>query len=86
MGIYSAAELKRQLLERLAGSPELALDLAGVCEFDCAGVQLLLLAQRAAHAAGGALRLLSPSAAVVEALELLGLGERLGLAAGGALP
>ncbi len=50
----------------------LALDLSAVPECDTAGVQLLLAARRAAAAAGQALRLDAPSAAVAEALRRCG--------------
>ncbi len=74
MTVYSAAQHKLCLLEALrrqAGVIEL--DLAGVTEIDTAGVQLLLLAQRLAAAAGGAVRLRNPSAAVRSTFALLGL-------------
>jgi anti-anti-sigma factor len=75
MTIYRAAELKLQmqpLLEGAAKAPA-AVDLSGVTEIDCSGVQLLALAQRAATAAGRELRLDKPSPAVLEVFGLLGL-------------
>ncbi|UGQ45170.1 STAS domain-containing protein [Massilia endophytica] len=63
--IYRAAELKPVLLEAAAGGA-LALDLSQVTEFDSAGLQLLLMAQRQAT-----LQLLAPSDAVCEVLALL---------------
>ena len=72
MTIYRALELKEMLFLPV---PVTALDLSAVTELDTAGVQLLLLAQRAARAAGGDFRLTAPSAAVREVLQLLGLNQ-----------
>lgn len=71
--IYRAAELKPLLLDTLRGAAVLEIDLAGVTDIDSAGVQLLMLARRQALAQGRALRLIAPSAAVVDVLELLDL-------------
>lgn len=71
--IYSAAELRAALLDALAASPNLELDLADVCEADSAGVQLLIAARRHAAANGGALQLTRHSAVLLDALTLLGL-------------
>lgn len=76
--IYRAAELKPVLLDALHGASAPAFDLSGVTEIDTAGVQLLLLAQREAAAAGARLRLVAPSAAVRDALQLLALESLLG--------
>lgn len=72
MTIYRAAELKDAVLAAAA------LDLAAVEEIDTAGLQLLLLARREAHAAGRAWRIGARSAAVDDAIALLGLAEHLG--------
>lgn len=74
--IYRAAELRAALLAALEAGPALALDLSGCTEIDCAGVQLLLAAQRSAAEAGGAVRLQARSEAVDDALATLGLAER----------
>jgi anti-anti-sigma regulatory factor len=68
--ILRAAELKAALL---ADPPPTEVDLSGVTEIDTAGVQLLMLADREARAAGRSLRLVSPSAAASEVLDLLRL-------------
>jgi len=69
--IYTAAQHRATLLERLGACPELKLDLAGVTELDTAGLQLLLVLKREAQAQGRELRLVNHSQAVVEVLELL---------------
>jgi anti-sigma B factor antagonist len=69
--IYRAAELKADVL----AAP--ALDLGGVTEIDTAGIQLLLLAQREARAAGRGWRIADASPAVDDALALLGLTDGL---------
>ena len=68
--IFRAAELKPVLLDQPAPSE---IDLSGVTELDTAGVQLLLLAKATALAAHRELRLVAPSPAVTEVLELLNL-------------
>jgi len=78
MTIYRAAELKQQMQALFDGAAKApaAIDLSGVTEIDCSGVQLLALAQRAARAAGRELQLDKPSPAVQEVFELLGLAPR----------
>lgn len=71
--IYAAAEAKAPLLAPLAECREVVIDLAGVSEIDSAGLQLLLLAQREARAAGLALSLAAPSRPVAELIALYGL-------------
>jgi anti-sigma B factor antagonist len=72
--IYRAAELKPQILGR---TPPAAIDLSGVTEIDTAGLQLLMLARKAALDEQRALPLLAPSAAVREVFALLNLGAHL---------
>jgi anti-sigma B factor antagonist len=75
MTVYTCGELKSQLLEQLAAHPDTtALDLSRVVEFDTAGLQLLLTARRHASASGRELRVINPSRAVSEVLELCRLG------------
>lgn len=71
MTIYTAAEQKTQLIGHLEHAPELALDLSGVSEFDGAGLQLLLALRAEAERQGRGFRVVDPSAAVVEVLDLL---------------
>ena len=66
--IFRAAELKPVLLPT---PPLRAIDLSGVTEMDCAGLQLLMMAKRAAVAARQPLSLVGHSPAVLEVFELL---------------
>lgn len=79
MTIYRAHELKDALLELIQRTQDPALDLSSVTEVDTAGVQLLLLARRAADDRHTALRITAVSAPVTEALKLLGLEASFGL-------
>ena len=78
MTIYEAGSNKRELLEALAGSRGLEIDLFNVDEFDTAGLQLLVLVQREALKAGKPVQLAGASAAVLEVLDRYGLGTRFG--------
>ena len=76
MTIYRASELAQALQEALAALPAgepLQVDLAGVTEMDCAGVQLLLASGRTASAAGRALHLVARSDAVDDVFATLNL-------------
>ncbi|HLA29420.1 MAG TPA: STAS domain-containing protein [Pseudomonas sp.] len=73
MSIYTAAELKSQLLPHLGLSGELEIDLSQVSELDGAGLQLLLLAKREAARAGATLHLSWHSRAVLEVFDLCNL-------------
>jgi anti-sigma B factor antagonist len=74
--IYHAAELAAQLLPLVAQrSTPIELDLEGVTELDSAGVQVLLVALRAAHDHGGALHVVRPSRAVKDVLETFTLAD-----------
>jgi anti-sigma B factor antagonist len=79
--IYRAVDLKRVLIEPLEQRVALDVDLSKVTELDTAGVQLLLLVQRAAEANEVELRFLEHSPAVKEVLELMGLSTSLGVPA-----
>lgn len=73
--IYHVQDHRRVLLEALTASPELVLDLSRVGEIDTAGMQVLILAQREALAAGKALHIVAHSAATLEALEFFNLAS-----------
>jgi anti-sigma B factor antagonist len=74
MTIYNAADFKPALLDALAQSDDIELDLSAVSELDTSGVQLLMLMKREAVGAGKSLKLSGHSPAVLEVFELLGLG------------
>ena len=78
LSIYSAAELKAQLLPYLAQPGELEIDLARVSELDGAGLQLLILAKREAARVGATLRLTRHSRAVLEVFDLCNLAAFFG--------
>lgn len=74
MNIYSAAALKGQLIALApCGGRDIELDLSNVTSLDTAGVQVMLMLRRLAHSKGVPFRLVAPSAAAVEVLELCGL-------------
>ncbi|TWC28177.1 anti-anti-sigma factor [Pseudomonas sp. SJZ079] len=78
MTIYTAADLKSQLLPHLAQPADLEIDLSQVAELDSAGLQLLILAKREATRLGGALRLSRHSRAVLEVFDLCNLAAFFG--------
>ncbi len=65
--IFRAAELKSQICAPTVTE----INLAGVSEFDSAGLQLLMLAKKMALAQGRPLRLVEHSQAVLDVFELL---------------
>ena len=73
VAIYSAQELKGQLLAAVRDNPELQLDLSQVTELDSSGLQLLYLAKREAARAGHSLRIVAHSDAVREVFDLCNL-------------
>jgi anti-sigma B factor antagonist len=75
MTVYTCSELKSRLLEQLAAHPGVTeLDLSKVTELDTAGLQLLYMARRLVSEAGSELRVINPSRAVSDVLELCRLG------------
>ncbi|MFZ2269909.1 MAG: STAS domain-containing protein [Azonexus sp.] len=78
LNIFTAAELRLQLLEALAGNPELEVDLTQVSEIDSAGLQLMLAAKREAATRQQTLQFTGHSPAVFDALELCRLSGQLG--------
>lgn len=77
MTIHRAAKLKAVLCAALDSNAGLGLDLAGVTDFDTAGLQILLLLNNQAQASGKALRLHGLGAPVNEIFELFDLGRHL---------
>jgi anti-sigma B factor antagonist len=73
MTIYTAAELKAELMPYITLSVEHEIDLSGVSEIDSAGLQLLMLAKREAGRHASPLRLTGHSRAVLEVLDLCNL-------------
>lgn len=76
--IYRALELKQTLLGAVEAQPEVELDLSAVTEIDTAGLQLLMLAKRAAQACQRELRLVGHSPAVLEVFQLFDLAAFFG--------
>ena len=76
--IYTVAQARKDLNQRLAGDAVLELNLSGLEALDTAGVQLLVWLKRTAAAHGGTLTLAHHSAAVVEVLDLLKVTAELG--------
>lgn len=71
--IFMAADLRQQLLDALAGGGDVDVDLYDVSEIDCAGVQLMISAQREAALLDKRLTFKGHSQAVVELLGLCNL-------------
>jgi anti-anti-sigma factor len=69
--IYTVAQARQEIPQRLAKLKAPVLDLSGVEELDTAGVQLLLWLKGEAAGRGAALTLIDRSPAVVEVLDLL---------------
>lgn len=73
LNIYEAAALRASLLDWLQTGHAQLLDGAAVEHVDLAGVQVLLMAQEQSLRLGGSLHLGATSAALHEALQLIGL-------------
>ena len=73
MTIYTAAELKSELMTYLVKPVEREINLSGISEMDSAGLQILILAKREALRLGMLLRLSGHSRAVLEVLDLCNL-------------
>jgi anti-sigma B factor antagonist len=77
LDIANVALARDHLSQVLQGGDACELNLAGITEFDTAGVQLLLAFLRDARAQGKACEFVQPSASVLEATRLLGLDTSL---------
>lgn len=73
--VQTAAARAAVLTSAATPGETLTLDLSRVSEMDTAGLQVLLVALAEARIAGGAARVVSPSPAAREALELAGLSR-----------
>ncbi|MBO3274774.1 STAS domain-containing protein [Pseudomonas schmalbachii] len=78
LNIYSAAQLKDELVALLDSHGQLEVDLGSVDDFDSTGVQLLLMFKREAQRRGGCVTYTRHSERVREALDLLNLVAELG--------
>ncbi|MBS4096824.1 MAG: STAS domain-containing protein [Sulfuricella sp.] len=70
MTIYTAPELKQELLNCLAEHRGIEVSLDGVSDMDSAGFQVLYLLKREATASGKKASFIGPSPAVVDVLEV----------------
>lgn len=77
LNIQNAVATRERLLIALGGNDEVEMNLAGVSEFDSAGLQLLVAAKKLAAAAGKVLRFTGTAQPIVEVLEFLGLKDEL---------
>lgn len=69
MTIYTAGEIKAQLLDGVANATIVELDLSHVGEMDTAGFQLLVMAKREAQRLARTLRIVAHSPAVREVID-----------------
>ena len=77
LSIYTAADTKPRLSVALQGAIALEIDLSGIDEFDCAGLQLLLATREQARRQDTELRLQGANNVVRELLTLSGLTDLL---------
>lgn len=73
MTIYTAADMKSELMAHLAQPCEREIDLSDVSEMDSAGLQILIMAKREAERHGTNLRLTGHSRAVLDVLDMCNL-------------
>lgn len=76
--IYHALELKEKLLDALAQTADLELNLAQVGEMDTAGLQLLVLLKKEAQRAGKCVRIVAHSQAVSAVVEFCNMAAEFG--------
>lgn len=76
--IYHAMDQKQQLLDALACSDVLELDLSQVAEMDTAGLQLLMLTKREAARLGKPLSIVAHSPVVRQTLDFCNLAAFFG--------
>ena len=78
LSIFTAADLRQQLLDAIDTGSEVEVDLSEVSEMDSAGMQLMVAAKREARHRNTHLRFTGHSPAVFELLELCNLSGHLG--------
>jgi anti-anti-sigma factor len=76
--IYHALELKPTLLDALATTQELELNLSQVSEMDTAGLQLLILLKKEAQRAGKRVRIVAHSQAVSSVIDFCNMAAEFG--------
>lgn len=76
--IYHALEQKQRLLDALAGTDELELNLSRVDAMDTAGLQLLILLKKEAQRAGKQVRIIAHSQAVSSVIEFCNMAAEFG--------
>ncbi len=70
MTIYTAADMREQLLLELDKEGSMKIDLLAITEFDTSGYQLLLACKREAIARDKPIEISNPSSVVSEVLDL----------------
>ena len=76
--IYHALDQKNTLLDALAASDELELDLLPVSDMDTAGLQLLILLKKEAQRSGKRVSIVAHSQAVRAVIDFCNLATELG--------
>lgn len=78
MTIYTALDIKQQLIPYLENVPHLEVDCSQVTEMDCAGLQVLILLKREAIKRGVKLDLIGHSPAVTDVIDTLNMAAYFG--------
>lgn len=78
LSIFTAAQLRQQLLDALDTGKDVEVDLSEVNEMDSAGMQIMVAAKREANNRNKQLRFVGHSPAVFDVLELCNLSGHLG--------
>ena len=78
MSIYCAADLKQELMQKIATSEAAEIDLSKVSMIDTAGLQLLLLAKKEAVRLGKGFSIVAHSEAAIEVIDLCNLSHFFG--------
>jgi len=76
--IYHALEQKQMLLDALAATDELELNLAQVAEMDTAGLQLLVLLKKESQRTGKRVRIVAHSQAVSSVIDFCNMAAEFG--------